>query len=99
MHVGTKPMRLSLAINPVFAALLGCISTIMTITRTGKRAKSPMGALGPLALFIHAKFSSICNTPRDRVFPDRVIIKITISYQCYARKATVFMTLLGGEPA
>ena len=39
-----------------------------------------MGALGLLALFIRANFSLICNTPRDGVFPDRVKIKITISF-------------------
>jgi len=50
MHVGTKPVRLSLALS-----------------------------LGLLALFVRANFSLICNTPRDRVFPDRVKIKITIS--------------------
>jgi len=34
-----------------------------------------------LALFIRANFSWICNTPRDGVFPDRVKIKITISFR------------------
>ena len=47
-----------------------------------------MGALGLLALFIRANFSLICNTPRDGVFPDRVKIKITISYMSIARRNT-----------
>jgi len=57
MHVGTEPVYWGQAINLVFTALLGCICTIMTITRTAKKSnRPPWGAIGLLALFIGANF-------------------------------------------
>jgi hypothetical protein len=55
----------------------------MTITRTAKKAKSPWGPLGLLALLICANFSLIYKPPRDMIFPDRVKIKFTISQMAF----------------
>ena len=64
MHVGTGPVRLGQATDLVFTALLGCIYTIMSITRTGKKAnRPPWGAIGLLVLLICANSSLIYSPP------------------------------------
>ena len=63
MHVGTGPVYLGQATVLVFTALLRCICTIMTITRTGKKANHPpWRAIGLLDLLICANFPLIYQT-------------------------------------